>query len=312
MEEKKPSTAEILEKTNPLDIFENEVFKEKFITTQMNTCGKTRQDAEAFQSRTSIYFRQAMASEPKLKECTKMSILSCYFDVALEDIDLTPGMKSEAYLSTRSTNVGTKEKPQWVNLMKVAITAWGELAKYIKMGVIKRVANPIVVYENDKFSMQLDDNCDMSVKYEMAFPRKDNAKIVACFVKIFLPDGGTDFKMIDQLEIDRLAGYSKKNNRATSKENDLYTSNNGQIDPGFLMTKTIKHALKGYGKVAFRGSTIEREDEATLDERHLFPEQQQQQQPENTPTETATTAETPNTPSGPEDLEKQLMNSDGF
>lgn len=275
--EAKTKPSEILDKCDPLDIFEVPDFKEKFILTQVNTCGKSRPEAEAFQSRTAIYFRQAMVADVKLKECTKMSILSCYLDVALEDIDLAPGMKSEAYLSTRGTNTGTRENPKWTNLMKVAITAWGELAKYIRMGVVKRASNPVVVYDGDTFSMGLNENGDMMVDYKMLFPRKKEAKIVACFVKIFLPDGGFDFKMIDQLEIDRLSGYSKKNNRTTGKENDLYTSNNGQIDPGFLMTKTIKHALKGYGKVAFRGSTIEREDEAALDERHLFPEQQQQQ-----------------------------------
>ncbi|HBG71454.1 MAG: hypothetical protein A2W93_14475 [Bacteroidetes bacterium GWF2_43_63] len=268
--EAKKTPQQLLEQVEPREIFNIPDFKEKFISTQVLSCRKTVEDATQFEARTAIYFRQAMTADPKLLNCTKMSILSCYLDVALEDIDLAPGQKSEAYLSSRGVNTGTKAAPIYKDFMKVVMTAWGELARYIRNGVIKRAANPIVVYDGDAFGMGLNENGDMMIRYEAKFPRNEKAKIIACFVKILLPDGGYDFKVIDQLEIDRLAGYSKKNNRGTSA-NDLYTSNNGQIDPGFLMTKTIKHALKGYSKVAFKAENVEHEDEATQEQREFFP-----------------------------------------
>lgn len=269
--EAKKSTTELLEESSPLKIFDVPEFKEKFISTQIMSCSKLPEDARSFEARTAIYFRQAMLADAKLLNCTKMSILSCYLDVALENTDLAPGQKSEAYLSSRGVNTGTKQSPAYKDFMKVVMTAWGELGRYIRNGVVKRAANPVIVYSGDVFEMGLNDAGDMMITYKAKFPREEKPKIVACFVKIFLPDDGYDFKVIDQLEIDRLSGYSKKNNRGESA-NSLYSSNNGQIDPGFLMTKTIKHALKGYSKVAFKAESIITEDDNEAEQREFYPD----------------------------------------
>ena len=55
----------------------------------------------------------------------------------------------------------------------------------------------------------------------------------------------------------RLQSYSGKQNRRWDNSvraykenpNELYTSNNGQIDTGFLIAKLIKHAFKVYPKM---------------------------------------------------------------
>lgn len=55
-----------------------------------------------------------------------------------------------------------------------------------------------------------------------------------------------------QEEIDRLRQYSNKNNKGSGeqdKSNKLYSSNDGQIDPGFLEAKIIKHAFSTFPKV---------------------------------------------------------------
>jgi len=53
--------------------------------------------------------------------------------------------------------------------------------------------------------------------------------------------------------------YGNENGKA----NALYTSDNGQIDPGFLEAKTIKHAMRAYTKLrvsdvaSFEGEELE-------------------------------------------------------
>ena len=87
---------------------------------------------------------------------------------------------------------------------------------------------------------------------------------------IVLPNNGLDFKWLLQDDIDRLKGYSLKQNGASYGANALYTSNNGQIDPGFLSTKTIKHAMAAYTKlrigefVSFEGEIEEVEASAAF------------------------------------------------
>ena len=51
---------------------------------------------------------------------------------------------------------------------------------------------------------------------------------------------------MDVAEVDRLKGFSAKQNKGNA--NELYTANEGQIDPGFFGTKIVKAALKHYSK----------------------------------------------------------------
>lgn len=71
------------------------------------------------------------------------------------------------------------------------------------------------------------------------------------------------------------ADFSQKNNsyykdgqRVEGKANDLYYSNGGGIDPGFLENKMIKHAFDAYPKVRTGKYTMmatEQEDEEVID-----------------------------------------------
>jgi hypothetical protein len=67
----------------------------------------------------------------------------------------------------------------------------------------------------------------------------------------------------------RLEGYSEENNKYfdrksntwVKKANDLYSTNGGSIDPGFLCAKLIKHAFKTYPKVRTGKAILESEEE---------------------------------------------------
>jgi len=120
--------------------------------------------------------------------------------------------------------------------------------------------NPIVIYDGDKFQPCTNDRGELKVDYLPAIPRK-STKIIGVYVCIVLPHNGIDFKWLLEDDITRLANYSKTK---TQKEgNALYSANDGQIDPGFLEAKCIKHAMRAYTKlkvsenVAFEGDDAE-------------------------------------------------------
>jgi len=65
-------------------------------------------------------------------------------------------------------------------------------------------------------------------------------------------------------DIIRLKAYSDKNSKG--KTNELYSSNHGQIDTGFLLAKMIKHAFRTYPKVRTAGVMTVLETEAEAQE----------------------------------------------
>ena len=95
--------------------------------------------------------------------------------------------------------------------------------------------------------------------------------MIAAFIRIVRNDGSEDYQWLMEGDILRLKAYSERanakwNDQTKRKENGqanaLYTSNNGQIDPGFLENKMIKHAFDAYPKVRTgQFTTLETQDE---------------------------------------------------
>jgi len=77
---------------------------------------------------------------------------------------------------------------------------------------------------------------------------RTSKKIIGSFIRITRNDGTSDLQWLLEDDIKRLQGYSARQNKNTSG-NALYSSNDGQIDTGFLEAKTIKHAFRTYPKV---------------------------------------------------------------
>ncbi len=139
------------------------------------------------------------------------------------------------------------------------ISPYGELALRIQAGQIAYADRPIVVFEGDKFQPLVNDQGNKIVSYSAAIPRASK-KIIGSFIKLIRPNGSFDFFWMLPEDIERLAGYSKKKNRNTGA-NSLYTSNDGQIDTGFLEAKTIRHAFKTFPKLKLgQFSQLQQED----------------------------------------------------
>lgn len=256
-----------------------ESFENRVIALQ----GKSPEQAKSICNRELSYMAKAMFEYQKLGDCTAYSIFSVLLDIATTGLSIQPGSKSESYLEARSSKVGN----DWINTARLVVTAYGELNMRIMSGQILRMKNPIVVYDCDVFQPRTNANGHLIVEYSPKIPRKDGAKIIGCYVEIVLPGGEYDYKWLLQDDIARLANYSKPKSGDNPQASALYSSNNGQIDPGFLEAKTIKHAMRAYTKLPVGDSVaFEGDDDTPINEAAPFEDQQSNTAPNapNTPT----------------------------
>jgi len=256
---------EQLNQLDPIKLVDDESVRANFIRTYSKIHGKSEADATMVCEREAMYYKKALSSDGKLKECTKLSLYSVFLEIAINGLSIQPGSKSEAYLEARGVKTGgTKENPVYSQTAYLRITAYGELNLRIMAGQIIRMMNPVVVYEGDHFQPTTNDRGELIVKYEPKIPRQSK-KIVGCWVRIQLPDGSSDFKWLLEDDYDRLKKYATTQTRTGSYTNPLYSSENGGIDPGFLEAKTIKHAMRSYTKLRI-GENVAFDDEPTTDD----------------------------------------------
>lgn len=238
-----------LDNLSPMKITEDAKVKEAFISVVSKIHKKSVDEATMIYEKESLYFKKALTASDKLKNCTKISLYSAFTEIAIQGISIQPGQKSEAYLEARGVNIGTKAQPQYINTCMLRITAYGELNMRITSGQIIRMKNPIVLYEGDYFQPLTNQRGELYVDYKPSIPRRSQ-KIFGAWVCIELPGNSLDFKWLLEDDIERLMKYSiPKFGDERGNPNALYTANDGQIDPGFLEAKTIKHAMRAYTKL---------------------------------------------------------------
>jgi recombinational DNA repair protein RecT len=227
----------------------------QFITTLMKIHRISQEEAETIFSKESLYYRKSFQTNDKLYQCTGISLYSAFLEIAVNNLSIQPGQKSEAYLESRSTKVKqTGAADAWVQTAGFVITAYGELNLRMRSGQIVRMSNPIILYGEvkdgkfigDHFQPKSNERGELTIEYLPCIPRVSK-KIYGSYVAIHLPNNGIDFKWMLEDDIERLKGYSIRQNKGTA--NALYTSTDGGIDPGFLSTKTIKHAMAAYTKL---------------------------------------------------------------
>lgn len=268
-----------LDQLNPLKITDDAKVKDAFVNVVAKIHKKSTDEALMIYEKESLYFKKALAANDKLKNCTKISLYSAFTEIAIQGISIQPGQKSEAYLEARGVNIGTRQAPQYIDTCMLRITAYGELNMRITSGQIVRMKNPIVLYEGDHFQPMTNNRGELYVDYKPSIPRKSQ-KIYGSWVCIELPGNSLDFKWLLEDDIARLKGYSEKQGGG----NALYKSDNGQIDPGFLEAKTIKHAMRAYTKLRVSDvAAFEGEEEQENEQPEPFGDKQPDvPQPKNT------------------------------
>ncbi len=241
-----------------MEIPDHSYVKEKFISTLTNLHRISTEDAQSIYEKEVIYYKKALAEpKSKLKTCTKISLFSTFMEISINNLSIQSGSKSEAYMESRGANMGTAQNASWVQIARFVITTYGELNLRIRAGQIVRMSNPIVIYKGDHFQPKTNDRGVLIVEYVPAIPRQSK-EIIGCWVAIHLPKDGLDFKWLLEDDIARLKEYSipKSGDQENRKANALYSSNGNQIDPGFLETKTIKHAMRSYTKLRLSETAV--------------------------------------------------------
>lgn len=203
-------------------------------------------EANAFYEREKDNLSKRISESAELRACTTMSIFMAMAQVCGWKLSFEAGGQSDVYLIPGNVNVGTKETPKWEKQVVAQPSPYGEKKIRIETGRIKHVDSPKVVFDVDDYSEETDANGGIMVSWKKG-KRTDKSKIVGSFIRIQKADGTFEFKTFDSNDIARWGAASAKKNRGVA--NQLYTSNGGQIDIGFLEGKTLKHAFKLYPRV---------------------------------------------------------------
>lgn len=266
-------TVEQINTLQPLDIVKDDTVRQRFIQIYDTLWG----EGERAYERESVYFNRILADNEKLATgSTRFSIFTAFIDLAVCGLSLEQGPRALCYLQGRNYKVGErvdtdgKKKNVYEGRLTLTISGYGELVLRARSGQIKYADNPVLVYEGDEFSFS-DRDGRKSVNYTCKLPHTTN-HVIACFLRITRCDGSVDYSVMFEEDWLRLKNYSGKNNRRwdeTAKRyvdnpNELYSSNGGYIDTGFLCAKCIKHAFKSYPKVRIgRGTELESQQEDT-------------------------------------------------
>lgn len=254
-----------LNQLTPSQVLEYPKVEQKFITMYNGIHGTDR--GELIYNKEKANYQKLITENKDLKECTPISIYLSFLDIAINGLSLdNTGGKTHCYLIPRKNKTGRKDQKGYdihEKRVTVSVTGYGELTMRMRVGQIKYADNPVVVFEGDTFIPELDANGAKKITYKANVSRPSTAKVVGAFIRIIRMDGSVDYQWLLEGDIARLSHYSAKNNsywkdgqKVMGTANELFTSFNGCIDPGFLEAKMIKHAFDAYPKVMTGRNTV--------------------------------------------------------
>ena len=259
---------------------------DKFVQVYSQKFGE--EEAETFfeqQKNLFIGEMQAGSYAQKLATADAMSIYFAFINLAINGLSLEKGSSTTCYLEAKSVKIGEDPKQRdkygnplaiYQNSAVITITGYGEIILRQRAGQITSVDSPKVVYDCDSLRFGERDGKSF-LEYEKCIPRPKGSKVIACYVRIIKKDKSVDYFVLDTDEMIRLRGYCSKQNGGRYI-NPLYGKQDdcSDIDTGFLKSKTIKHAFKGYPKLPIgSGATLEADKD-------LDPVENQPTEPENT------------------------------
>jgi len=240
-------TASYIKNLHPTSIASDKAIGEHFVAKFMAMFQVPKEKALQFFEREKDNFFRRVSESEDLKSCTPMSLFVALMQVGGWKLSLETGSQSDVYLIPGNRNIGTKENPQWIKEVVAQPTPYGEKKIRIENGQIKDASKPVIVYKGDTYEEFLDESGNLRVKWSKG-DRGETPEIIGSFIRIEKRDGTHEFKTFDTGDIGRWKAASEKKNRGKGA-NPLYSSNNGQIDVGFLEGKTLKHAFKLYPRV---------------------------------------------------------------
>ena len=233
---------------------------DKFVEVYSQKFGPEKAEA-FFEEQKNLFINELVYGSYKdyLKQSDSMSIYFAFLFLAINGLSLEKGTTTTCYLECRRIKIGEdpnkldpkyhRPTPIYQSNAVITITGYGEIILRQRAKQIRSVDSPKVVYDCDTFRYGENDG-HPTLTWEKCLPRPQGSKIIACYVRIIKNDGSVDYFVLDTDEIQRLKSYSGKSN--FGKTNSLYgkESDCSDIDTGFLKSKTVKHAFKGYPKLS--------------------------------------------------------------
>lgn len=223
-----------------------------------------------------FHFTKQLTENKALQECTPLSLYGVFVDVAAQGLSFDPNKKL-CYIIPYSMNAGTRDNPKWEKRASLTISPYGELYLRQMYGQIKSAENPEIVYDGEEFTIIQNGNGKI-VNHTIKYPRP-NTKIIACYFRFIKADGTVDYGVMDLKDVERLKGFSERKNGA-GKANALYGGGEKEIDKGFLMAKTIKHAFRAYPKVKLKGQFTQLEPEQNEEDKGFDYELEEEDTPQ--------------------------------
>lgn len=234
METPKMSIIQKLNAAQPSQIVNLPEVAERFQNLYVTFHGKA---ALPFYEAEKYHFAKIIQDNAKIAACTKLSLYGCFLDMAVNGLSFDPSMK-HAYIVPVNQNVGSKNSPVWEARAQLRISGIGELVIRTNQNQVRYVDNPVLVYDGDDFKMKTENN-ELKIYHEAVIPRKEDAQIIACYLRITRTDGTIDYKVITMPEIRLMQKFSK------DPESKAWTDGL----PGMVQAKCIKHAFRTYPKI---------------------------------------------------------------
>jgi hypothetical protein len=236
---------------SPLAVIEDQAVGQHFVKKFMQLYGVQERDAISFYTREKDNFIKRITQEPGLKDCTQVSIFIAFMQVGGWKLSFEQGKQADVYLIPGNRNIAPKnQEPKWIKECVAQPSPYGEKKIRLNNGQLKKVGKAIIVHEGDKYREYL--GADGSKKVEWEKTEKTTSIIKGSFIVLTQPDGTLDYVTFSLNDIERWRAASERKNKG--KANELYTSNNGQIDEGFLEGKTLTHSFKMYDRIAINSS----------------------------------------------------------
>lgn len=140
----------------------------------------------------------AASREPKLAECSPLSVLRSMMQAAELGLEVCSG-KNEAYLV-----------PRWNSKAKCLeatfLPGYQGLIKLARESGLVRNIEARIVHSKDFF--EVEQGTAPTIKHRPSF-EKDRGDIVAVYAVAFLPDGGSQFEVMARYEVDEIRDRSK-------------------------------------------------------------------------------------------------------
>lgn len=249
-----------VQQTTPKDVsvqIKSEATKEKFINLFMGIHKCDKDQAERIYQNESFAFLKIREENPDLLDCSPLSTMGCFLEATNSGLSFSKA-KGHVYLSYRNITVKHGQQQYKEKRMVWDPSPDGHVFLRQRVGSVQYVTTPIIVYDCDIYELTAGDK--PSIVHKPKLPRPKGALVVLGYNYVVDEKGERHLFWIDADGVDRLKHYSELNNgewqqnekgkwkKVPGRANELYTSHNGGIDPGFFAAKIKKFSVKDWRK----------------------------------------------------------------